>query len=375
MINNKFKIFAMNFGSTSTKVALFEDKEPVFESKVEHDPGMIQKLPSVMDQKDMRMEGIKKLLEDSGQTLEDCDAIVARCGGTGPIHGGTYEVNDVLVKRLLDPTKHHHNADLGGVMAQELANEFNCRAFFVDSPETDEFQPLARITGFKGVYKKCVTHTLNQKAVCRYYAGKVGKPYAEMNLVVAHIGGGVSVTAHKKGRMIDSTNLTKGDGPMAPTRSGEIQAMTIIDMAYSGEWERKALEDRVNMGGGLMDHLGTADVMEIKERIANGDKYAKYVYDGMIYQIGKYIGMMGAVLEGEVDAVLLTGGISRDEYLVEKLTKMCGYLAPVEAIAGEFEMEALGSGAYRVLTGEEEAIEYDEKFTFTGLEDMLKDYE
>lgn len=151
--------------------------------------------------------------------------------------------------------------------------------------------------------------------------------------------------------------------------------MTIIDMAYSGEWERKALEDRVNMGGGLMDHLGTADVMEIKERIANGDKYAKYVYDGMIYQIGKYIGMMGAVLEGEVDAVLLTGGISRDEYLVEKLTKMCGYLAPVEAIAGEFEMEALGSGAYRVLTGEEEAIEYDEKFTFTGLEDMLKDYE
>ena len=374
-MEQKLKIFALNIGSTSTKVAMFENQEKVFEGKAEHDGALIKSFKSIMDQKEMRVTDIKKLVADAGLSLEGCDAIVARCGGTGPIVGGTYHVNQKLLDRLTDPTTHKHNADLGGVIADLLAKDCGAKVFFVDSPETDEMQPLARITGFKGVYKKCVTHTLNQKAVCRYYAEKVGKPYAEMNLVVAHIGGGVSVTAHKKGRMIDSTNLTKGDGPMAPTRSGEIQAMTIIDMAYSGEWERKALEDRVNMGGGLMDHLGTADVMEIKERIANGDKYAKYVYDGMIYQIGKYIGMMGAVLEGEVDAVLLTGGISRDAYLVEKLTKMCGYLAPVEAIAGEFEMEALGSGAYRVLTGEEEAIEYDEKFTFTGLEDMLKDYE
>ena len=374
MVNNKFKIFAMNFGSTSTKVALFEDRNLVFEDKVEHDPGMIQSLPSVMNQKDMRLEGIKKLLESSSQTLEDCDAIVARCGGTGPIHGGTYEVNDILVKRLLDPTKHHHNADLGGVMAQELADEFNCRAFFVDSPETDELQPLARITGFKDYYKVASTHTLNQKAVCRYYAEKIGKDYSDLNLVVSHIGGGVSVSAHRKGKIVDSTNLIRGDGPMAPTRSGEIQAIHILDLAYSGKWEKKDLEKRITHGGGLMDHLGTADVLEIKQRIANGDTYARYVYDGMIYQIGKYIGMMGAVLEGKVDAIILTGGITRDTYLTDKLTKMCGYLAPVEVITGEFEMEALAAGAYRVLSGQEKAREYKEDFSYTSLETILKNY-
>ena len=373
-MEKRFRVFALNIGSTSTKVAMFEGKTKVYEGKAEHDANRIKSFKSIMDQKEMRVEGIKELLAKAGLTLEGCDAVAARCGGTGPIEGGTYIVNKTLVDRLTDPSTHKHNADLGGVIADMLAREYGCRAFFVDSPETDEFQPLARITGFKGVYKVCSTHTLNQKAVCRYYAERCGKKYRDMNLVVAHIGGGVSVSAHRKGRIVDSTNLIKGDGPMAPTRSGEIQAMTIIDMAYSGKWERKALEDRVNMGGGLMDHLGTADVVEIRRRIDSGDKYAEYVYDGMIYQIGKYIGMMGAVLEGEVDAVLLTGGISRDDYLVGKIKKMCGYLAPVEAIAGEFEMEALGLGAYRVLAGEEEAREYTESFTFTGIDDLLKGY-
>ena len=161
---------------------------------------------------------------------------------------------------------------------------------------------------------------------------------------------------------------------MAPTRSGEIQAMTIIDMAYSGKWERRELENRINMSGGLMDHLGTAHVKEIKSRIASGDKYAALIYDAMIYQIGKYIGMMGAVLKGNVDAILLTGGISNDTYLADKIREMCGYLASVNVIAGEFEMEALAAGAYRVLTGEEEARDYTEEFTFTGIEDLLSQY-
>jgi len=368
------KIFALNIGSTSTKIALFEDREKVFEGKVEHDAAVLLSFPSIMDQKETRAEGIRQTLDAAGLDLQGCDAIVARCGGTGPILGGTYRVNDLLVERLTDPTTHKHNADLGGVLADLLAKQYHCPAFFVDSPETDELQPLARITGMKGVYKVCSTHTLNQKAVCRYFAEKAGKAYAELNLIVAHIGGGVSVSAHRKGLIVDSTNLIKGDGPMAPTRCGEMQAMTIIDMAYQEGQDRKALEDRVNMAGGLMDHLGTADVKEIKQRIEKGDKYAQYVYDGMIYQIGKYIGMMSAVLEGDVDAVLLTGGISNDSYLTEKLQKMCGYIAPVEVIAGEFEMEALAAGAYRVLTGEEEAREYDMSFTFTGIDDLLKNY-
>ena len=367
------KLFALNIGSTSTKIALFDEKEKLFEEKVEHDPVQLLDFPSVLDQKDMRAEGIRQALEQAGYSLEGCDAIVARCGGTGPISGGTYRINDTLIRRLTDPSTHKHNADLGGVLADLLAKQYHCKAYFVDSPETDELQPLARITGMKGIYKVCSTHTLNQKAVCRAYAEKIGRKYQDLNLVCAHIGGGVSVSAHRKGKIVDSTNLIKGDGPMAPTRCGEMQAMTVLDMAYSGQ-ARKALEDRVNMAGGLMDHLGTADVMEIKKRIDAGDTYARYVYDGMIYQIGKYIGMMGAVLEGHVDAVLLTGGISRDAYLTDRIQKMCGFLAPVHVIAGEFEMEALAAGAYRVLSGEEAEKEYSEDFTFTGIDGLLAEY-
>lgn len=371
----KQKIFALNIGSTSTKIALFEDRKKVFEGKVEHDPAELVSFASVIDQKELRAEGIRKTMQEAGLTLEGCSAVVARCGGTGPILGGTYQVNETLIRRLTDPSTHKHNADLGGVLADILAKEYNCQAFFVDSPETDEFQPLARITGLKGVWKVCSTHTLNQKAVCRFYAEKINQKYEDLNLIVAHIGGGVSVSAHRKGRIVDSTNLIKGDGPMAPTRSGEVQAMTVIDMAYAGTATRKDLENRINMSGGLMDHLGTADVKEIKSRIAAGDKYAKLIYDGMIYQIGKYIGMMGAVLEGRVDAVLLTGGISNDTYLTEKIRTMCSYLASVEVIAGEFEMEALAAGALRVLSGEEKVREYKEEFTFTSVDDLLEQYE
>ena len=371
----KHRIFALNIGSTSTKIALFEDREKVFEGKAEHDPAQLVSFASIIDQKELRAEGIRNTLQEAGLSLEGCSAIVARCGGTGPILGGTYQVNDTLITRLTDPSTHKHNADLGGVLADILAKEYGCPAFFVDSPETDEFQPLARVTGLKGVWKVCSTHTLNQKAVCRFYAEKTGKKYEELNLIVAHIGGGVSVSAHRKGRIVDSTNLIKGDGPMAPTRSGEVQAMTVIDLAYTAQGTRKDLENRINMSGGLMDHLGTADALEIKSRIADGDKYAKLIYDGMIYQIGKYIGMMGAVLEGQVDAVLLTGGISKDTYLTDRLRTMCGYLASVEVIAGEFEMEALAAGALRVLTGEEEAREYKEEFTFNGINDLLSRYE
>ena len=334
------KIFALNIGSTSTKIALFEGREKLYEGKVEHDPGELLKFASVMDQKDLRAEGIRRNLEEAGYSLDGCCAIVARCGGTGPIPGGTYHVNDTLIRRLTDPSTHKHNADLGGVLADLLAKQYGCKAYFVDSPETDELQPLAR--------RHHVPHRQG-------HGREIPRNFPR--------GPGADLL-----RQVINAELFDSE---CASRCGEMQAMTILDMAYSGQ-DRKTLENRVNMAGGLMDHLGTADVMEIKRRIEDGDKYARYVYDGMIYQIGKYIGMMGAVLEGNVDAVLLTGGISRDQYLSEKLKKMCGYLAPVEVIAGEFEMEALAAGVYRVLTGEEAEKEYAEEFTFTGIEDLLE---
>ncbi|MCQ2771589.1 MAG: butyrate kinase, partial [Clostridia bacterium] len=238
------KIFTLNIGSTSTKIALFNNTEKLFETNVKHDPKKLKECGSVIGQKAYRLEGIYKALEDNGQSLEGLDAVSARCGGTGPIVGGTYNVGKKLLDRLTDSNLHHHNADLGGIVAAEMAEKYGARAFFVDSPETDELIPEARITGMKGVYKVCSTHTLNQKAVCRFYADDIKKDYKELNIIVAHIGGGVSVSAHRKGLIVESTNLIKGDGPMAPTRCGEMQAMTISDMAFSGKIERKELEDR-----------------------------------------------------------------------------------------------------------------------------------
>lgn len=359
-MENKFRIFAINIGSTSTKIALFENNDKIFEGKAEHDAAELKACGSVTNQKEIRLRGIEETLAAAGQSLEGISAVSARCGGTGPIEGGTYEINSTLVARLTDESVPHHNADLGGVLGDYIREKYNCRAFFVDSPETDEFQEVARITGMKGVFRTSSTHTLNQKAVCRFYAESIGSRYEDLNLVVAHIGGGVSVSSHRKGKIIDSTNIIKGDGPMAPTRSGQMPAFTISEMAFSGKYTKKELEDRINMTGGLQDHLGTVDVLEIKQRIADGDAYAKLIYDAFIYQIGKNIGMYSAVLEGDVDAVLLTGGISRDEYLVSRLQKMCGYIAEVKVIAGEFEMEALAAGAYRVLSGQEEARIYVE---------------
>ncbi|MCF0142760.1 MAG: butyrate kinase [Parasporobacterium sp.] len=359
-MNDKYRIFAINIGSTSTKIAMFENMEKVFEGKAEHDAAELKACGSVTNQKEIRLKGIEAILKEAGLTLDGIDAVSARCGGTGPIEGGTYEINRVLVDRLSDNSVPHHNADLGGILGDFIREKYGCRAFFVDSPETDEFIEVARITGMKGINRISSTHTLNQKAVCRFYAESIGKKYEDLNLVVAHIGGGVSVSSHRKGKIIDSTNIIKGDGPMAPTRSGQMPAFAICDMAFSGKYTRKELEDRINMTGGLQDHLGTVDVLEIKNRIAGGDEYARLIYDAFIYQIGKNIGMYSAVLEGDVDAILLTGGISKDEYLVSKLRKMCGYIAEVNVIAGEFEMEALAAGAYRVLCGQEEAKEYIE---------------
>ena len=179
------RIFALNIGSTSTKIALFEGKQKLYEGKVEHDPAVLLQFSSIMDQRDLRAEGINTNLNRAGYSLEGCSAIVARCGGTGPILGGTYRINEKLIRRLTDPSTHKHNADLGGVLADLLAKQYHCKAYFVDSPETDELQPLARITGMKGVYKVSSTHTLNQKAVCRFFAERIGKKYQEMNLICA----------------------------------------------------------------------------------------------------------------------------------------------------------------------------------------------
>jgi butyrate kinase len=252
-----------------------------------------------------------------------------------------------------------HPATLGSQLAYDFATTYGGKAFVVNPPDVDEFDLVSRVSGLSDVARESRGHPLNQKEVAIRYATSLGKRYEELNLVISHIGGGVSVTAHRKGRMIDSNDVINGDGPMAPTRAGSIPAVAIIKMCYSGKYTEREMYDRITKAGGLVDHLGTSEVREVVERIKNGDTYAKLIYDAMIYQIGKNIGAYATVLKGDVDAILLTGGIANNSYLVERITDMVKYIAPVKVYAGEFEMEALAAGALRVLTGQEQPKIYN----------------
>lgn len=353
-----FRLFVINPGSTSTKIALFEDDREAFSASVSHEAARLKEFTEISDQFPYRKETILTELAKKGISLAGTDAFVGRGGGLVGCEGGTYLVNETLLHHARTGLTVKHPANLGSQLAQDFADTYGGTAFVVNPPDVDEFEPLARMTGLAGVMRESRGHPLNQKEVAIRYARGVGKRYDDLNLVISHIGGGLTVTAHKKGRMVDSTDVINGDGPMAPTRAGAIPATVIIRMCYSGSCTEKQMYDRITKTGGLVDHLGTSEVTEVLERIKSGDSYAKLVYDAMIYQIGKYIGAYAAVLKGEVDAILLTGGIARDTYLVDGITDMVRFIAPVTVYAGEFEMEALAAGALRVLRGEEEAKTY-----------------
>lgn len=348
-----YRIFAINPGSTSTKIALFEDETKLFSASVDHDGNELKKFPKISDQFDYRKETILRELEKAGQRIDNCDAFSGRGGGLVSCSGGTYEVNDILYQHAKEGYSVQHPAMLGPQLAKYFADLYGARAFVVNPPDVDEFCDSARVTGWKGIYRQSKIHALNQKEVGIRYAASIGKRYEDLNLVICHIGGGISVTAHQHGRMIDSNDIANGDGPMTPTRCGAIPVRDVVRECYSGKYTQEEMVRRITKNGGLLDLLGTSDAREVDRRIQAGDAFAKTVYDAMIYQIGKNVGAMAAVLAGKVDAILLTGGIAHDKYLTERLTGMISFLAPVVVMAGEFEMEALAAGALRVLRGEE----------------------
>lgn len=359
------KIFAINPGSTSTKIALIEGENTLFSKNVAHDANKLAEFDGISAQLPYRKETILNLLAEDHVTLDDVDAFVGRGGGLLAMEGGVYEVDELLLDHATRGANGvQHPAQLGPQLANEFAQQYQKPAFVVNPPDVDELQDLARMTGLEGVYRNVHLHALNLKETAIRHAHSIGKKYEDCNFVVCHIGGGISVSAHRQGKMVDGNDIVGGEGPMAPTRCGDIPASALIKYcAGKDPKEAKAICTRT---GGLVSWLGTSDALEVSNRAANGDKKAEMVWNTMIYQITKYIGAMAAVLHGKVDGILLGGGMVHNKQLVADIKEACEFIAPVSAYPGEFEMEAMASGAIRVLNGEEQVKKYSGKPAWDG---------
>lgn len=356
----KYKIFAINPGSTSTKIALIENEEVLFSKNVSHEASRLAEFQEISDQMPYRKETILKLLEENGISLDGIDACVGRGGGLIAMEGGTYEIDELLLDHAVRGANGvRHPAQLGPQLANEFAREYNCPAFVVNPPDVDELQDLARLTGIKGVNRVIHLHALNLKETAIRHANGQGKKYEEQNYVVCHIGGGISVSAHRNGKMVDGYDIVGGEGPMAPTRSGSVAVADLLRYAKGKDLDE--VKSVCTKSGGLVSHLGTSDALEVSQRAKSGDPYAKMVWDTMIYQICKCIGSMAAVLHGRVDGILLGGGMVYNEDLVAQIREACEWIAPVYPYPGEFEMEAMASGAIRVLSGREQVKKYTGK--------------
>ncbi len=357
-MGSTYKVFAINPGSTSTKIALFEGDRKIFQENVDHDDETLKGFKEISDQLPFRMATIKNALKANNIALEHIDAFAARSGGLVSLEGGIYPVNDKLLEHVRVGYTVRHPNTLGPQIALELQKEYGGKIFCVNPPDVDELDDVERVCGFSEFSRQSKGHPLNQKENCIRYAANQGKKYEEMNLICCHIGGGVTVAAHRHGKYFCVNDAVNGDGPMAPTRSGWLPAVDLVKMCFSGQYTEKELYDRITKTGGLTDHLGTADVREIIKRISDGDRYAKLIYDAFIFQIAKAVGGCAAALKGLVDAIILTGGVAHEQYLVKTLTEHISWIAPISVQAGEFEMEALAAGAIRALNGEEALKEY-----------------
>lgn len=355
----KYRILAINPGSTSTKIGLFDDAEMIFKENLTHQAENLKEFKTISEQLPYRTEMVLDALKKYNIELDSIDAFAGRGGGLVSVKGGTYNINKLLLEHAEIGYTMKHASVLGAQIAYKLAQKNNKKSFVINPVTVDEKQEVARITGIKGIYNDSIFHALNQKEVAYKYARTINKKYEDLNLIVVHLGGGISIGAHKNGRVIDVNNALNGDGPLAPTRSGKIPAVDLIEMCYSGQFTKNQMKDKITKTGGLVSLLGTSDAREVKEMIKNGDTFAKLVYDAMIYQIAKSIGAYSVSLKGKIDAIILTGGMAYDEELVESLKDYVSYLGKIIVIPGEEEMEALANGALRVLRGEEQALEYN----------------
>ena len=353
-----YRILTINPGSTSTKVAVFEDMEQVKTLKLSHSAEEIAQFASVADQLEWRLQIILDAMKADGIELTSLDAVIGRGGLMRPIEGGVYRVGEAMIADLVAP-KRQHASNLGALIARRIADAAGVEAYIADPVVVDELQDMARVSGLKELPRRSIFHALNQKAIARRYAKEVGRPYEELNLVVVHMGGGISVSAHNLGRVIDTNNALDGDGPMAPERAGCLPAGDLVDLCFSGKYDKGEIKKLLAGKGGLVDHVNCNNVQELNEvRAANGDAEARFMLDTMAYSVAKYIGEMAVVLKGKVDAILLTGGIAWNDCVNDVIIDYCKFLAPIKIYPGEDELESLAENALRVLRGETVAKEY-----------------
>ena len=352
------KSLIINPGSTSTKIGVFEDETLLFEETLRHSTEEISQYASIVDQKDFRKEIIVNLLNEKNFDINSLNMVVGRGGMLKPIPGGTYAVTDDLLEDLKIGKQGQHASNLGGILAREIGDSIGVPSFIVDPVVVDEMMPIARYSGVPELPRTSVFHALNQKAVAKRYANETGKAYTDLNLIVVHMGGGVSVGAHKNGRVIDIFNALDGDGAFSPERAGSVPSGALVKMCFSGKYTEKEVYKKLVGNGGFNAYMGTNDMRDVEKAVLAGDKNAEEIRDAFILQVAKDMGSMACVLEGKVDQIIVTGGIAYDKGVVAGLKERAEWIAPFTVYPGEDELLALVQGGLRVINGVEEAMKY-----------------
>jgi len=352
-MSRDYKILVINPGSTSTKVALFSNEQLLFEKKIGHSSQELSNFNKIIDQYRFRQDIILSFLKEKRINLSTLHAVVGRGGLLRPIASGTYRINEKMLGDLRSGAMGEHASNLGGLLAYGIAGNLSIPSYIVDPVVTDEMKPVARISGIPEIPRISIFHALNQKAIARKAALDLGKKYEKLNFIVAHLGGGISVGVHYKGKVIDVNNALNGEGPFTPERSGGVPVGRLVELCFSGKFSKDEMMKKVKSKGGLVAYLNTNDVREVLKMINQGDKKAKLIFEAMAYQVAKEIGAGATVLKGQIDAIILTGGIAYNNDFVNMVRDRVSFLSLVMVYPGEEEMLSLCEGALRVLKGEE----------------------
>ncbi|MEW5067585.1 butyrate kinase [Bacillus subtilis] len=358
VLHDEKRILTINPGSTSTKIGVFHNERSIFEKTLRHNIEELQRFDRIIDQYEFRKNHILDTLHEQGINISKFDAVCARGGLLRPIEGGTYVVNDEMIEDLKSGYAGQHASNLGGIIAREIADGLNIPSYIVDPVVVDEMSVLAKVSGMPEIERKSIFHALNQKAVARKAAASLGKRYENMKMIITHMGGGITIGVHDRGRVVDVNNGLHGEGPFSPERAGTVPAGDLVDLCFSGEYTKEEIMKKLVGTGGLLGYLGTNDAVKVEQMIQGGDEKARFIYDAMAYQVAKEIGAASAALKGEVEAIVLTGGLAYGKSFVSAIRSYIDWISDVLVYPGENELQSLAQGALRVLQGEEQSKQY-----------------